>query len=175
MGRKTYAERNAAKIQDGISPSSDGGAEPNPLDSPDVQAKILRPEHLNVTLDDGTILQIVPKLTLGQIYEKKVTNVIRAFVQAVFQYGGELTGDIDFVDTQAWLKRNSAAISLIAYKEPIVYIVSDFLALVTKKPVDTIRPYVNQGTVQSAFILALQILNELVQKDSGDSQEKNVS
>ena len=172
MARKnaTYAERNADKITQNESPAI--APEQEELDKPEVQAAILRPDTLEIPLSNGTSLMIMPKLTLGQIFEKKVVMVITSLVQAVYKYGGEISGDVAFDET--WLARNIDVIPLLSYKEPLQYIVTDLLAMLSKKPAEDIRPHISQTTVSSTFILALRILGELTAK-SGDSQAKNVT
>ena len=174
MARKntTYLERQKENLTEGVSHSSEAPeAEQNELDKPDVQAAILRPETVEVPLADGSFLTIMPKLTLGQIFEKKVVMVITSLVQAVYKYGGEISGDTDF--DEQWLARNIDIIPLISYKPAVQYIVTDLLEMLTKKHAEEIRPQVNHATVSATFILALTILGELTLK-AGDHQAKNV-
>ena len=166
MARKnngSYAERHGEAIQNGDLHASTvkeiESANLNELDKPEVQAAILRPEKVTIELADKSVLEIVPYLTLGQLYEKQLIMVIQSLVSAFQKYGAEITGDNVFDD--AWFTRNIDSLGLIVYKREILYIAADMLSLLTNKPVNDIRLNLNVGVVSNTFLLAIRILAEL--------------
>jgi hypothetical protein len=171
---KSYAERQAENIREGISPEIAHRNEVeekavHELDTPEKQAEILRPEMVEVPFDGGSI-ELPTQLTLGSLMEKRTMAVIDAMRTVIVDSVRELGGD--FNNDAEWFNRNLKYIPMVVYKLPVMNVVADFIELLSGKPASDFKEKINAATVSSAFVLALRIITGVAENKTGASDSK---
>jgi len=173
--KRTYAERHAENIKEGVSPAlAAKQTEQHELDQPEMQEQILRPATVEVPLEDGSIT-LPTKLTLGQSIERKTMQVIQSLTLVVFKAVKDLSGDA--VQDAQWFARNLDYVPLVVYKDAVQNIVADFLGILSQSPAQSYINRITPATVTTSFLLALRIVQEAkaAADEAGASDQKNVA